>query len=101
MKIIQELQERVHEELEDSKWYIERALHYKDEEKDLADVYYWLSSEEMSHADKLHKTVVNIIETYRKKEGDPPPEMMAVYNYLHDKEIALAKEVKMLWTLYK
>lgn len=101
MLLIKKLEDQIGEELHDAKKYIKCALKYKDDHKDLADVYYWLSQEEMGHADKLHKVVVNEIETYRKKEGEPPAEMLAVYNYLHEKEIDKAKEIKTMWDMYK
>ena len=55
----------------------------------------------MTHADKLHNMVVQFIEDYRKKEGEPPADMMAVYKYIHEKEIEEAAEVKLLWAMYK
>ena len=101
MLLIQHIEDQIHEELHDAKKYIKCALKHKEEHKDLADVYYWLSQEEMGHADKLHKQVVAEIEAYRKKEGEPPTEMLAVYNYLHDKEIEKAKDIKHMWDMYK
>lgn len=59
-----------------------------------------LSNEEMKHMQLLHNSVVKIIKAYRKTEGEPPTEMMAVYNYLHEKAIEEAKEVKVLQQMY-
>ena len=101
MQLIQKIEDQIDEELHDAKKYIKCAMKYKEDHKDLADLYYWLSQKEMTHADKLHKQVVAIIEEYRRREGEPPAEMLAVYNYLHDKEIDKAKEVKMMWDMYK
>lgn len=101
MLIIKKMEDQIGEELHDAKKYIKCAIKYKDEHRDLADLYYQLSQEEMTHADKLHKMVVHEIENYRKKEGEPPAEMLAIYNYLHEKEIDKAKEVKTLWDMYK
>ena len=101
MLLIKKLEDEIGEELHDAKKYIKCALKYKEEHKDLADLYYWLSQEEMGHADKLHKMVVSEIEAYRKKEGEPPAEMLAIYNYLHEKEIDKAKDVKKMWEMYK
>jgi len=101
MQLIKKLEDQINEEMHDSGKYIKCALKYKECNKDLADLYYWLSQEEMTHADKLHKMVVNAIEDYRKKEGEPPAEMLTLYNYLHEKEIEEATEVKLMWAMYK
>ena len=101
MLLIQHLEDQISEELHDSKKYIKCALKHKEDHKELADLYYWLDNEEMTHADKLHKQVVYEIEEYRRKEGEPPAEMLAVYNYLHEKEIEKAKEIKNMISMYK
>lgn len=101
MLIIKKMEDQIGEELHDAKKYIKCAIKYKEDHRDLADLYYQLSQEEMGHADRLHKMVVREIEDYRKKEGEPPAEMLAVYNYLHEKEIDKAKEVKTMWDMYK
>lgn len=101
MKLIEALEDQINEEMHDSGKYIKCALKHKEDHKELADLYYWLSQEEMAHAEKLHKMVVGLIEDYKKKEGEPPAEMLAVYNYIHKKEIEEAAEIKLMWAMYK
>lgn len=59
-----------------------------------------LSAEEMKHMQMLHNQVVKLIENYRKEKGEPPTSMLAVYDYLHEKFIEEAKEVKMMQQMY-
>lgn len=66
----------------------------------MAEVLNMLSAEEMKHMQMLHNQVVKLIENYRKEKGEPPASMLAVYDYLHEKFIEEAKEVKMMQQMY-
>ena len=101
MKVIQEIEDHIHDEMKRSKQYIKCALMYKDENPRLGEMYYQLSQDAMIEVDKLHKMVVSIIEEYRAANGEPPAEMLAVYNYLHEKEIDKSKTIKNLQSMYK
>lgn len=101
MKLIKCLSEMIGEEIADAHKYITQALKYKDERRGLADVFNQLSAEEMKHMSILHAEVVKIIDEYRKTEGEPPAPMMAVYDYLHEKHMEQAAEVKAAQALYR
>ena len=87
MKLIKELSGYIDEEIDGAKTYAENALKYKEDRPDLAKMFYNMSIQEMDHMTELHKQVVDIIQRYRKEQGEPPAPMMAVYDYLHERQI--------------
>lgn len=101
MKEIKILMEHIEDELRDAHTYAELALEYRTTDPETAELFYKLSGEEMNHMNALHKAVVAHIEDYRKKKGEPPEAMMAVYEYLHKRDIERAEEVGVLQALYK
>lgn len=101
MKIIKELSSYIDDEIKGAGTYIKCALEYKEERPDLARIFYNLSMQEMEHVNELHKQVVEIIQKYRKEQGEPPAPMMAVYEYIHEKQIENATEVKAMQAMYK
>ncbi len=101
MKVIQELSEKIEEELSDANKYIKCALHYKEEDPKLAQLYFTLSLEEMKHMNMLHEEVKRIIAEYRAKNGEPPAVMLALYNYEHEKHIKRAAKIKAKQESYK
>lgn len=101
MKIIKCLSEKIEDELSDAQEYIDLAMRWKQDEPETADVFYELSIEEMGHMEKLHKEVADIIEEYRKEHGEPPKEMLVLYDYLHEKHIATATQIRIKQGMYK
>lgn len=101
MKIIKCLSEYIEEELDGAEEYAKKALKLKEEYPEVSDMLWIMSNEEMKHVQNLHAAVAKIIQQYRATDGEPPEGMMAVYNYLHEKYIDKAKEVKVLQEMYK
>ena len=101
MKLIKCISEKIEDELHDADAYIDLAMRWKTEEPETADLFYELSVEEMGHMERLHKEVSELIEEYRKEHGEPPKEMMVLYDYLHQKHIATATQIKVKQGIYK
>ena len=100
MKVIQKITDMINDEIEGAKEYAKCSVKYKEENPSLAKVFYDIAEQELRHVDMLHGEVVKIIKEHREKVGQPPSDMMAIYNYLHEKQIKKAGEVKALQNLY-
>lgn len=101
MKLIEKLSEMVDEEIEDAMKYAKCAVKYKDERPALAKTFYDLSGEEMRHMTMLHAEVEAVIQKYRQEKGEPPEGMKSLYNYLHEKQIEKAADVRRLQDMYR
>ena len=101
MKDIKLLVEHIEEELEDACTYAELALEYKNKDQDLAQMFYKLSNDEMTHKDSLHNAVVRIIADYKRTTGEPPVEMAAVYDFMHKRHIEKLEEAHRYQEIYK
>lgn len=101
MRKISELYDHIKEEIEDAEEYIRDALRCKENDRDIADTYCTLAEEELKHAEALHKQVVRVIEAYRKTNGDPPPDMQARYDILHEMHIADVNKIRLMVRIYK
>ena len=101
MKLIKKLSEFIEDEIDGARCYAKMALEVKSEYPQLADTFYRLSQEEMGHMQSLHNEVEKIIMDYRKANGEPPVEMKAVYDYLHQRSIDKAKEVKTYQAMFR
>lgn len=100
MKIIQKLSDKIEEEIHDAKHYAKWAIEVKEEYPNLAQTLYNIANQEMEHMRLLHESVVQVINDYRAKNGDPPANMMAVYDYLHGKHIDDAADAKRLLSMF-
>lgn len=102
MKVIKHLVEDIEEELEGAEHYAKLATQYKDEDRELADVYAKLANVELDHVNALHGQVVRIIKDWKAKSGEEPPAAMAaVWDYEHQRAIDKSAKIKILLDLYR
>ena len=101
MEIIKKLADMIAEELDGAEHYAKCALKYEDENPTLAKTLYDISTDEMRHVDLLHAETVRMIKAHREKGGESPAAMTAVYDYLHEKQIEKAAEIKILQQKYR
>lgn len=101
MKLIQKLEEMIEDEISGVKHYAKLAIEMKHEQPSLAQVLINIAAQEDAHQTMLHGEVVKIIENYRKTKGEPPKEMMAVYDFLHKRHIDKLQEARRYMEIYK
>lgn len=101
MKIIKRLSEMIDDELDGACEYAKCAVKYKVEYPELAETFYKLSGEEMGHMQILHDRVTALIKKEREEHGEPPANMLAVYDYIHEKQIERANHVRYYQAAYK
>ena len=101
MNIIKCLSERIEDELKDASNYVDLAMKWKAENPQVAELFYTLSIDEMGHMEQLHQAVQDTITEYRQKNGEPPKDMMVLYDYLHEKHIATATQIKVKQGMFK
>ena len=101
MKLIRDLQELIEDEIHDVKKYAKMATELKQEYPALAQTLYNISTQEDSHQAAIHGEVVKIIQEHRRTHGEPPANMMAVYEYLHNRSIDHLAEARRYQELYK
>lgn len=101
MRIIEKLSKQIKSEIKGAEKYIECALKHKSDDKELAELYYTLATEEMTHSERLHKAVLREIEKHKATGKEVPPAMQAVWNYQHEEIVEYSTEVKMMIEMYR
>jgi hypothetical protein len=101
MKILVNLIEKANDTMEEVEWYIQKAFHLRATHKELADVYAKIADEHIGIYKMLHDKMVELIEEEKRKGNSPPQEMLAIWNYEHEKLIKEFAESKFLVEDYK
>lgn len=101
MKAIIDLVDQIEDELKGAKKYIKLAFRNKTEHPNLADRYAELAEAEMGHVKALHEEAASMIDEVRRRDGEPPADMMAVYNYEHKKQMDCAAKIRQMIAEYR
>ena len=101
MKILEVLIDKMDDTLEEIEFYATKAHHCKTEHKALADTYIKVAEMHVDIYTMLHDRVVELINEEKRKGVTPPPEMMAIWNYEHEKFVKDFAEVKFMVEDYK
>lgn len=101
MKIIEKLSDMMEEEMNDADKYIECAMKWKQDDMMLSKMYADLSADELKHAMMLHDNATRLITEFKQKGETVPPEMQAVYDYLHERHMEKYNSVKVKHAVYK
>jgi hypothetical protein len=101
MKILVNLIEKANDTMEEVEFYAEKAHSIRAEHKALADVYIKIADMHIEIYKMLHDQMVDLIELEKRKGVQPPPEMLAIWNYEHEKLVKQFAEAKFLVEEYK
>ena len=85
----------------DSKHYAKWAVEAKDKYPELAETLYTISLQEEKHMQMLHDATEKIISGLKQKNVSISSDMLAIYDYLHEKQIDKAKDVKSCQSMYR
>ena len=101
MKILVKLIEKANDTIDEIEFYAEQAHHIRSENKSLSDVFVKIADMHVTIFNMLHERMVELIEDEKRKGKMPPDEMLAIWNYEHEKLVKKFAEAKFLVEDYK
>ena len=81
MRVLQELADLCHGELEDAERYAKLALRYRESDLGLADTFNALAKEELGHYARLHEQAVKHIQQAERSDPPAPAWMREVWDW--------------------
>ena len=100
MKVIKCMSEDIEKTMDLAEANIKKAIEYKESYPIAAKAFYTKSINLMDSITNMHEGVVTMIKMYRDEKGEPPEPMLAVYNYLHERQMQQAAMIKNLQDIY-
>lgn len=96
MRILKDLIEKAEDTLEEIEWYAKKAHALKAEYRSLSECYIKIAEKHIDIYKSLHDQMVELINEEKRKGAQPPVEMVAIWNYEHEKLIKEFAEAKFL-----
>ncbi|MDE6598768.1 MAG: hypothetical protein K2K34_01640 [Oscillospiraceae bacterium] len=84
MRLIKDITDDMMEEIHDAKRRIKRAMEFKPLYPDIAQRESEIAAQELVHAEKDHKSAMELIEEFKKSKGEPPEYMMEFWKEKHE-----------------
>lgn len=100
MRQIKKMAEQIRDELHDVDKYIKCAIANKAEYPKIAQNYYDMAQDEMTHAQMLHSGVMILIDEIKDKKSEIPPFMLELWEEEHQHYIDKAAKLKHKLSLY-
>ena len=91
----------IDDELADSMKYGEKAMHYKDTEPAMAELFYSLSLEELKHKSMLHNQLIKEMQSCIALHPEKEQEINAVYDVLNERQVEWENSIKMYHSSYR
>lgn len=101
MELVKRLSSMIEEEIDGACAYIKCAIAYKEDNKELADVLYSISLDEIKHTDMLNAALDKVVRYYEQTQSEEYDGLMMLYDYLQDKYLDQSVKVKVLQGMFK
>lgn len=94
MKHLKCLIESMYMELEAAECYYWKALNFKDDNPQIAQVYIDVAAQELTHCDKFHSSAVSLINKFLSTSKEVPVSMKEIWEFEHARIIEEYDELK-------
>ena len=101
MQKIKELCKNIHDEMDDAEKYMDFAMKYKDTDRTLADVYADLSSQEISHAEKLGSQVASQVNRMKQDNSNGLSNAQCIWTWEHEQMVEKLAKIRLLQDIYR
>ena len=94
MRVIKKIIEHLDNTLDEANEYYTDYVMYKDEYPKVSMTALEMAKVHLDLYSKWHQVIVSLINDYKVTSGEPPKEMMTIWNYEHEKLIEHYEDLK-------